>query len=142
VDDAQIVWLKKDLEKIPAGTPIVVSAHIPLVSGMRSYLPPNMPKIPVLGPEHPQLIVSNSYEVMHELERHNTLAVFQGHIHVNEAISYHGIQYLSSGAVCGNWWHGSFLGTPEGYTVVSLRAGKLDWRYETTGFKSVAPQNI
>jgi Icc protein len=56
-------------------------------------------------------------------------------------VSFHGIQYVTSGAVCGNWWHGTRLGTPEGFTVVSLRNGKLTCRYETYGFKSIDPQN-
>jgi len=139
IDDEQLAWLKNDLDKIPAGTPIIVSAHIPLVSGMRSYVPLNLPKPPALGPDHPQLIVSNANDAMQVLQKHNTLAVFQGHIHVNEVVTYHGIHYVSSGAVSGNWWHGPFLGTPEGFMVVSLAAGKIDWRYETSGFKSVAP---
>lgn len=141
IDDDQLTWLKGDLEKLAAGTPIVVSAHVPLVSGMESYVPRNLPKPPALGPAHPQLIVSNANDAMQELQKHNTLAVFQGHIHVNEVVTYHGIHYVSSGAVSGNWWHGPFLGTPEGFTVVSLNAGKIDWRYETTGFKSVAPMS-
>lgn len=142
IDQEQLVWLKNDLAKIPAGTPIVVSAHVPLVSGMRSYVPPNLPMPPALGPEHPQLTVSNAYDAMQELQKHNTLAVFQGHIHVNEVITYRGIHYVSSGAVSGNWWHGPFLGTPEGFTVVSLKAGKIDWRYEVSGFQSVEPKSI
>jgi predicted phosphodiesterase len=138
IDDEQLAWLRSDLGKIAAGTPVIVSAHVPLVSGMRSYVPSNLPKPPVLGPEHPQLIVINANDAMQELQKHNTLAVFQGHIHVNEVVTYRDIHYVSSGAVSGNWWHGPFLGTPEGFMVVSLNAGKIDWHYETSGFKSVA----
>ena len=43
--------------------------------------------------------------------------------------------------VCGNWWHGTRLGTPEGFTVVRVENGKLSTRYETYGFHSVDPQN-
>jgi hypothetical protein len=46
---------------------------------------------------------------------------------------------MTGGAVCGNWWHGSRMGFPEGFTVVSLREGKISARYETYGFKSVDP---
>jgi hypothetical protein len=139
IDDEQLAWLKTDLEKIAAGTPIIVSAHVPLVSGMNSYIPSGLPKPPALGPEHPQLIVSNANDAMRELQKHNTLAVFQGHVHVNEVVTYQGIHYVSSGAVSGNWWHGPFLGSPEGFLVVSLDAGRVDWHYETYGFKSAAP---
>ena len=73
------------------------------------------------------------------IETANVLAVLQGHTHVNEVVAYKNTQYITSGAVCGNWWHGARLGTPEGFTVVSLREGKITTRYETYGFRSVAP---
>jgi len=142
VDDAQLAWLKKDLASIAPGTPVIVSVHIPLVSAMRSYIPENLPLPPPLGPEYPELTVANSFTVMQELEKHNTLAVLQGHVHINEAIEYHNIHYISSGAVSGNWWRGPFFGTPEGFLVVSLRAGKIEWRYEATGFKTVSQHKI
>ena len=90
---------------------------------------------------HPQLSVANAWQVIPLLEKHNTLAVMQGHTHINETIRFRGIQYITSGAVCGNWWHGTRWGIPEGFTVVSLRSGKFDWRYETYGFKTIDPQN-
>ena len=75
------------------------------------------------------------------LAGHNVLGVLQGHTHVNETVIWKGVPYLTSGAVCGNWWHGTRLGTPEGFTVVTVANGKMTTQYETYGFKSVAPQN-
>ncbi len=141
VDDAQLAWLRSDLATLAPDTPIVVSAHVPLVSGVASYGESNPASASAQAPRHPQLIVANASDVVNELQKHNTLAVFQGHTHLNEVVSYRGIHYVTSGAVCGNWWHGTRWGTPEGFTVVSLRAGKVEWRYETYGFQSVAPQN-
>lgn len=141
IDQPQLAWLKADLAGTPAGTPIVVSAHVPLVSGVASYGESNPASASAQAPRHPQLIVANASEVVAELQKHNTLAVFQGHTHLNEVVHYRGIHYVTSGAVCGNWWHGTRWGTPEGFTVVSLRGGKIDWRYETYGFKTVDPQN-
>jgi 3',5'-cyclic-AMP phosphodiesterase len=141
VDDAQLAWLHSDLAAIHPGTPIIVSAHVPLVSGVASYGESNPASASSQAPKHPQLIVANANHVLDELQKHNTLAVFQGHTHLNEVVSYRDIHYVTSGAVSGNWWHGTRWGTPEGFTVVSLRAGKVEWRYETYGFKTVDPQN-
>jgi 3',5'-cyclic-AMP phosphodiesterase len=47
-------------------------------------------------------------------------------------------QYIVGGAVCANWWRGLRMGFPEGFTVVSARAGKITTRYETYGFKATA----
>jgi Icc protein len=145
VDDAQLAWLEADLNKLPKGTPIVVSCHVPLITAADQYAAPDKPSgSGVEKPTyavHPQLSVANAYQVLPILEKHNVLAVFQGHTHINEVIQFRGIHYVTSGAVCGNWWHGTRWGIPEGFTVVSLRNGKIDWRYETYGFKSVEPKN-
>jgi 3',5'-cyclic-AMP phosphodiesterase len=142
IDAAQIEWLRTDLSKVAAGAPVIVTTHVPLVTGFASYAPPGSKGSAITTPlAHPQLVVINAHEVLPLLEKHNVLAVFQGHTHINEVVSFRGIQYITSGAVCGNWWHGTHLGTPEGFTVVSLRNGKLTHRYETYGFRTVEPQN-
>jgi Icc protein len=70
---------------------------------------------------------------------HNVIGVLQGHTHVNETVIWKGVPYITSGAVCGNWWRGSRLGVSEGFTVVELANGKMMTRYETYGFKSPSP---
>lgn len=134
IDTEQLAWLKKDLAALATGTPIVVTVHVPPVTGAASYLAPRPGK-------DNQLFVTNAYEVVPLFDGHNVLAVLQGHTHINEAVTFKGIPYISSGAVSGNWWHGTRLGTPEGFTVVGLRNGKAIWQYETCGFKSIDPQN-
>jgi hypothetical protein len=96
---------------------------------------------PAEAPKHNGLSVANAYEVIALFEGHNVLGVLQDHTHVNERVMSKGVPYITSGAVCGNWWHGTRMGTPEGFTVVGVEQGKLSTRYETYGFQSVAPQN-
>ncbi len=67
------------------------------------------------------------------------IAVLQGHTHINETVWWRDTPYITSGAVCGNWWRGSRWGTPEGFTVLELAGGAAHWRYETYGWKSAAP---
>lgn len=135
IDAAQLAWLAKDLEAKKQGMPVVVTTHIPLVTAADAYLPPA-----VTPPAHHGLSVINAYEVLPLLEKHDVVGVLQGHNHLNETVEWHGIPYMTRGAVCGNWWKGTRLGTPEGYTVMSWRGGKLSARYETYGFQVVAPQ--
>jgi predicted phosphodiesterase len=94
-------------------------------------------EIVTAGRKYNTMTVANGAEVLGILDNANVLAVLQGHTHVNEIVQHKNTQYITSGAVCGNWWHGSRLGTPEGFTVVSLREGKISTRYETYGFHSV-----
>ena len=136
IDAAQVSWLAADLNAQPPAKPIIVTVHIPLVSAIDNYTP-----APVTPPLHHGNTVVNSAEVTRLFVGHKVLAVFQGHTHINERVEWQGVPYITSGAVSGNWWHGTRLGTPEGYTVVSVRGGQVTTRYETYGFESVAPQN-
>jgi 3',5'-cyclic-AMP phosphodiesterase len=136
IDAAQLAWLDADLKALPAATPIVVSVHIPLVTAFDSYVP-----VPATPPAHHGLSVANANEAIALFDGHNVLGVFQGHTHINERVEWKGIPYITSGAVSGNWWHGTRMGTPEGFTVARIENGKLSTHYETYGFQSVDPQN-
>jgi 3',5'-cyclic AMP phosphodiesterase CpdA len=135
VDEEQLRWLREDLVRLPAGAPVIAVTHCPLVTAFLSYVPPD-------GETHNYntLSVVNASAVLEIFAGVNVLAVLQGHTHINEVVSYKNTGYITSGAVSGNWWHGTRMGTPEGYTVVSLRDGALSTRYETYGFHSVDPR--
>jgi Icc protein len=136
VDEAQLQWLAADLAALPAGTPVIVAGHIPLVTAFASYVPaPNAP------PVRNSTSVGNANEVLNLFAGHNVIGVLQGHTHINEQVLWKGVPYVTSGAVCGNWWHGTHMGTPEGFTVVTVAHGKMTTRYETYGFQTIAPQN-
>lgn len=130
VDEAQLQWLADDLQKVPAGTPIVIAAHVPLVTSVPQYHKETYPYWKVI----------NTYDILPVLEGHNVIAVFQGHTHVNEVVYWRNVPFITSGAVSGNWWKGSRWGTPEGFTVVELSGGRIRWRYETYGFQTIAPE--
>ena len=133
IDAEQLTWLKGDLASLPKGTPVIISVHIPLVSAFASYIPQ-----PAKPAAHQSLTVANANEVVDMLAGYNVLGVLQGHTHINENVTYRDVPYITSGAVCGNWWKGVRMGTPEGFTVVNVSNGKLTTRYETYGFKAVA----
>jgi 3',5'-cyclic-AMP phosphodiesterase len=136
IDAAQLQWLAADLAALPSGTPVIVSVHIPLVTAFGAYTPEQ-----TVAPTHHSLSVANANQVLDLFAGHNVLGVLQGHTHINETVLWKGVPYITSGAVCGNWWHGTRLGTPEGFTVVTVANNKLTTHYEPSGFQSVAPQN-
>jgi 3',5'-cyclic-AMP phosphodiesterase len=134
VDDKQLSWLADDLKGVAQGTPVIGVIHVPLVTAFATYAPT------VTNQKYNTLTVANAPQVLAAFEGHNVVAVLQGHTHVNEVVQYKNIQFITGGAVCGNWWHGPRMGFPEGFTVVSLRDGKISTRYETYGFRSVDPR--
>ncbi len=101
---------------------------MPLATSFALYM------APAQGSGYNTLSVSNAYQIFPLFAGKNVLGVLQGHTHINERVEWNGVQYLTSGAVCGNWWQGIRMGTPEGFTVCTVRNGKLTTRYETYGF--------
>ena len=136
IDPAQMAWLKADLAKLPGAAPIIVVSHIPIISAYYYYNAP-----PAKAAAYNSLTVSNGWELWPLFEGRNVLGVLQGHTHVNERVEWHGVPYITGGAVCGNWWKGAHVGISEGFTVCTLRGGRLVTRYETYGFQAdpVAP---
>ncbi|AQS85213.1 MAG: metallophosphoesterase [Acetobacter aceti] len=136
IDDAQIAWLSHDLAAQPVGTPMIVVTHIPLVTAAAEYAAPQ-----AVPPKHHVMSVRNAYDVLPLFDRYNIIGVLQGHTHILERIEWHGIPYITGGAVSGNWWHGTRYGTPEGFMTVHVENGIMKTRYETYGFHSVDPHD-
>ncbi len=143
IDPVQLAWLAADLAATPAGTPMIVVSHVPLVSAAPQYSLPDdkaakAAAYQALTNLH-GFLVGNARQVIDLFEGHRVIAVLQGHTHINETVFWRDVPYITSGAVSGNWWRGSRWGTPEGFTVLELGAGAVHWRYETYGWKSPEP---
>src|SRR6202041_2274051 len=132
VDGAQLGWLKSDLGGVSPATPIIVATHIPLVTAFSSYVPVSDPE-----PKHHGLSVANAYEVIALFDGHNVLGVLQGHTHINERVMWKGVPYITSGAVSGNWGHGTRMGTPEGFPVGRLEHGRISTSEGGFGLRAV-----
>lgn len=132
IDDDQLTWLKNDLEKTGTSKPIVIVTHIALLSAMpQTVLAP--------GASTAGVLITNVREVREVLKPYKVKAVLQGHTHVCERVEYQGTQYITSGAVSGNWWKGARFGFPEGFAVLTVKGEEVSWRYETYGWKADTP---
>ncbi len=134
IDDDQLAWLRDDLKKLAPGTPVIGVVHCPMVTAFATYA-----QLVAAQQKYNTLTVANSADVLEVLGTANVLAVLQGHTHINEVVDYKTTRYITSGAVCGNWWRGPRMGTPEGYSVIHIHDGKVTADYKTYGFKSIAP---
>jgi 3',5'-cyclic-AMP phosphodiesterase len=130
VDADQLAWLKQDLAKLAPRTPIVVTTHIPLVTGAAGILDG--------AGRYTSLAVRNAREVLDVLWQYNVKMVLQGHTHITERLTYNGCEFITSGAVSGNWWRGKRLFDWEGYGVVRIQGNEARWSYRTYGFKADA----
>jgi 3',5'-cyclic AMP phosphodiesterase CpdA len=131
IDDEQLQWLKGEVERVGRQRPILICTHIPLFTIYTQYAIGGVEATPA------NLIINNNRQVYEILKGYNVKAVLQGHTHVREECEYAGTRYITSGAVCGEWWTGPRLGVdPEGFSVFDVEGENLRWQYVSYGWKA------
>jgi hypothetical protein len=104
LDDEQFHWLDEQLSKIPAGKPVCVFNHVPILSmGALLYL---TKRKPIEEVKFPSGDMHNDHQRIKDLffKYKNVKICLSGHVHYIDTLEYLGVKYLCSGAVSGNWW--------------------------------------
>jgi 3',5'-cyclic AMP phosphodiesterase CpdA len=122
IDPEQLSWLRGELSGIPQGAPIAVVTHIPLATAFLQH--GDLEAAPANA-----LVVENSREVCHLLFQHKVRLVLQGHTHMCEVVEHQGCKFITTGAVCGNWWKGPRMGAGYGFGLVEFQGDKFDYRF-------------
>lgn len=118
LDAAQFEWLRNELKETPAETPVVIVSHIPILTVGTVGFSAELRKYPQ-GAK--MLSHRDALELLLLFRQYpNVKLCLSGHTHLTEEISFAGIRFVNSGAVCGLWWKGNFHHTDEGYNVVDL----------------------
>ncbi len=130
VGQETLEWLAGDLEKTGTEVPIVLCLHIPLVSPSLQIEYNSAKGIPA------GLIVTNAPEVMAQFEDRDLRLVLQGHLHIVEQAQVKGTKFVTGGAVSAAWWKGPYKDFPEGFVVVDVKDGRIDYHYETYGWEA------
>ena len=121
-------WLRGLLSRTPRDQPLVVVLHMPLLTAFFAATEGGT------APAPRNRVVINNTEVLALFADHNLVLVLQGHLHVSEAVQWRGTTFLTGGAICGSWWHGSYHGTAEGFSAITLTEDRLDWDYVDYGW--------
>lgn len=131
LDDEQREWLIAELDQTPPETPICVVSHIPILCACEALDGQNE----VTG----DWVVPGAW--MHidarwlwELfwQHPNVRLCLSGHTHQVEDLRYHGVQYLTNGAISADWWRGPYFDFPPGYVLLTLHTdGTAEGRFVT-----------
>lgn len=131
---ADLAWLDQDLAAA-GDRPKVVCTHVPIVS-----------VVPFRGADATDkeniavskgMICRNPGPILGVLNKRRVAFTLGGHLHQNETLRYQRTTHIGQGAVCGNWWKGPYVGNPEGFGVLDVRAdGTFAHRYHTYGWKA------
>jgi hypothetical protein len=133
LDEQQYSWLESELAIAPAGKPIIVLSHIPILSACAYFDGDNEKESHWRIPGQWMHIDARRIKNLFGRCR-NVRLCLSGHIHLQDRVEYNGVTYLCNGAVCGDWWQGSYQECPPGYSIVDLYAdGTFDHQYLTYG---------
>lgn len=131
IEGSELAWLRADLGAQPAGKPIIVGIHIPIVS---SY-PQRRRESPK---DAPYWEVTNADAITDLFAQHKVRLVLQGHMHENERTVVKGVEYVESISLSGSWFKSGAAmergvdGAPRGYRIVSVDGTRVTHRYCST----------
>jgi 3',5'-cyclic AMP phosphodiesterase CpdA len=118
LDTAQFDWLRGELRDTPPTMPVVLVSHVPILTVGTVGFSTELRKFPQASR---MLAHRDALELLQLFRQHpNVKLCLSGHTHLTETISFAGIDFVNSGAICGLWWKGNFHHTDEGYNVVDL----------------------
>jgi Icc protein len=138
LDPEQLDWLRSDLERVPATTPVLVVSHIPILAACVLSDPERAGEKLEGWRVSPALMVAQTRRIRTLFaERGNVKLCLSGHIHLVDRVDYAGVSYVCDGAVCGKWWRGPHYECREGYGRIDLYAdGGWAHRYVTYGWEA------
>lgn len=128
IDNAQIDWIRKELQGTDPETPIVISTHIPFITASTQK------NVGTTVANDSSSVVSNGKEVLDLFKGYKLKLVLQGHLHSVEDIYIDGIHFITGGAVSAAWWEGPNQGMEEGYMLIQVANGDISWKYIDYGW--------
>lgn len=126
LDPEQMDWLKSELAGLKANTPVVIMSHFPILSVTNSWA----------GGQHGDMKALKALFYKH---KDKVKACLAGHQHLQDSVTYNGVNYYLNGAMSGFWWgkgdeHSAgasyYEETPPGYAILKLYAdGSIENEY-------------
>jgi predicted MPP superfamily phosphohydrolase len=139
LDEEQFEWLKKELKEVPKEMPICVLSHIPIICFCAFLDGDNEKSGDWVVPGAWMHIDARQIKDLFKAHK-NVRLCLSGHMHMQDAVEYLGVEYLCDGAVSGAWWDGSHYDFPPAYVVVDLyNDGTSRSEYITYEWKAASP---
>lgn len=133
VDSLQVEWLKNDLSRVPANTPVVTFKHMPFFSGGLSLSPftetgPGRTLEREDGVLQFRHVVANAHELLKLLTSHPYPVSLAGHFHARQVYQYESagqnVRFEQTGAVVGPSGEEDLV-FPSGITVYRVTEGVI-----------------
>ena len=128
IDEEQKEWMQGELDNTSKNMNVMIISHIPILSaGIFNWAQSENSFWRVKT----KLMHEDSHSLQNILRRYTQVKLcISGHLHLQDKVTYDGIDYLGAGAVCGNWWEENTFGQTQcGFAHFNLYE---DGNYERT----------
>jgi Icc protein len=126
----QLEWLAYDLGGA-GDRPKVCVTHIAAFCNMGQYN-----SDPTRKAMDGHMVLWDNKDLRLVLQRHNVKALLQGHSHRIEQYNFRDVWYITSPAVSGAWWGGTWGGKDQGYTLFHCKGDQLTWEFRRFNWES------
>ncbi len=136
IDKEQMAWLKDEI--LGTKKPILLLSHAPILT-VTSFIENEVANNGAFAiPNRWQVANLKDLRDLFFDQPHVRLAL-SGHMHQMDHCKFDGVSYICGGAVCGNWWQGSFHRFPPAFMVFDLETNG-SFRHRSVSWKSVNSQ--
>jgi len=117
LDYEQFTWLSNTLAGISTSEHICIISHVPILSICSGlFFNKNEANGDLMIKRN--LMHSDFLALKTLFNKHPNIKVcLSGHVHLQDEVRYHGINYYCNGAICGDWWSGPFQEFDPAYAV-------------------------
>jgi 3',5'-cyclic-AMP phosphodiesterase len=120
LDDEQRAWFLSDVRSLAAQeSPVCILSHIPILAACEYFDGPNEESGNWVIPGSWVHIDARQFRDLF-VQSPRVRLCLSGHTHQFESLDYLGVRYITSGAICGNWWKGTYMDFPPAYVMVDL----------------------
>jgi 3',5'-cyclic AMP phosphodiesterase CpdA len=138
--EEQFKWLSDELARAGTKRPICITSHLPIMSVAAFFDGERLNEKNKFFDIPDSYVHRDMHAIISLLEPYNVRMLLSGHLHLVDKCEYRGKTYICDGAVCGNWWKGSYRNFPEGYGVIDVWPdGSFEHQYVTYGWKAEPP---
>lgn len=121
LDDEQYQWFINDISSAGGATqtPVCIVSHIPVVAACEYFDGRNEESGNWVVPASWMHIDARRFRDLF-VQNPGVRLCLSGHTHQYESLDYLGVRYITSGAICGDWWRGPYMDFPPAYVMVDL----------------------
>ncbi len=124
LDSIQLEWLKEDLDQVSDTTPVVIMAHVPLITTLSQWHGGGT------NPNGNRIAIENSDEIIKLFRDKNLKMILQGHIHYYEVLHIlNKTTVISAPSFSGKWWMGPMNGLNNAFVLIDVD-NQNDFNYQ------------